>query len=95
MYNMINSQNMTFSNTINANPIAMGKKKIDYIEAPQSLPKFSIGSVLKERDDFRKQITYNQQYQENKIQRKIEKKPALTIAAMAAFILLVLNIKKK
>jgi len=89
MSNLINSTNININNEIAAKKLHFGNKESFFVEAPQSLPKYSIDKVLQEKDDFRKQIILQQNETWNKQnKRRILPKIGIILAAAAGFFIL-------
>ncbi len=89
MSNLINSPNINISNEIAAKKLHSGHKESFFIEAPQSLPKYSINKVLQEKDDFRKEIILQHNETWNKKnKRKILPKIGIILAAAAGLFIL-------
>jgi len=88
--NIINSQNQSSNNPAALN--LFKKEKSRFIEAPQSLPKYSVNAELRKQDEFRKEIKAQmaQQYNKKKPSAKV-----LFVALTAAIAAAVLNFKKK
>ncbi|MBQ9245637.1 hypothetical protein IJ182_05150 [bacterium] len=84
MSNYINSQNINTTNNITA----FGKDFSRFIQAPQYTPEFNLSKALKERDEFRKQVTEAQNYQIEKAKNKPSKaKVAIILATIAGCLL--------
>ena len=96
MSNIINSQKVDIYNKIPS--ISMGKfQKNSFVQAAQYLPGYSIGAAIKEKDEFRKQITEYQNQTFLKPQKKSPKGKIILTAAVAAGMYLLTNaiFKKK
>lgn len=88
MSNILNSQNVNINNPIPAKKIGEENKQSRYIEAPQSLPKYSIDKVLQEKDEFRKNIKQNQYEQLYKKKNNGILKIGVILVAIAGFFIL-------
>ena len=89
MSDIINSYSTNINHPAAVMPVTMGKNKQYYIEAPQSLPRYSIDSVLKERDEFRKEVTLNQINELYPVKKPFSlKKIGFILAAIGGFLLL-------
>lgn len=60
MSNILSTQNTNVNNEIPARKLEAKSNFGRYIEAPQSLPKYSIDKVLQEKDEFRRNIVQTQ-----------------------------------
>ena len=94
MSNIINSHNININNTFHNN-CSFGAKHDVFgsIEAPMSLPSFSIDKYLQEKDEFRQQLKQDI-YVKRKKEEKKPNKSALIIAGLSAAILLLFGRKK-
>lgn len=88
MSNILNSQNTNINNAIPARKIGGENKQTRYIEAPQSLPKYSIDKVLEEKDEFRKNIKLAQYEELYKKKSNGLLKIGVILAAVTGFFLL-------
>ncbi len=89
MTNIINSQDIRLNNTIH-----YGKKSqpSEYIQAPQSLPKYSLNDVLNEKDEFRKNVLRQQKQTHSK--PKFNFKRFASVSALTGLIIFLLTKKK-
>ena len=94
MTNIINSQNLNINNNISAQNISMGRKNDDFVKAPDYLPTYTADSLLKEKDEFRKQITSNQYMSLIPKAKKKHTKLKIFFAALAGLAILALKKKK-
>ena len=90
MSNIINSH---ISNSNNTETAFSRKKEEQYIKAVQSLPVYSVSSAIKEQDEFRKQVTFEQEKTLNKKKKNFPK--MIFVAAVAAAGALILLLKNK
>ncbi len=88
MTNILNTRNINSDNIIPAKKLSSETKTGRCIEAPQSLPEYSIEKTLREKDEFRKEIIQQQNMQSNKKKKKIFPKLIVCIAAAAGYFLL-------
>ena len=88
MSNILNTQNTNVNNEIPARKLGGKSNFSRYIEAPQSLPKYSIDKVLQEKDEFRRNIiqTQNETLYKKKSNRLL--KLGIILAAVGSFFLL-------
>ena len=88
MSDLINSTNMNINSEIAAKKLSKNDERPAFIEAPKSLPKYSINGVLQEKDDFRKNIIMQQNpdlFSEKK--KSILPKIGVMVAAAAGFLI--------
>ena len=88
MPNIIISQNKSCNNEYEKSKRKITPNFGRYIEAPKSLPKYSIDKVLEEKDEFRRTITKNQS--ENLYKKKNNNffKLGMILAAVGGFFLI-------
>ncbi|HIS89222.1 TPA: hypothetical protein IAA87_07350 [Candidatus Avigastranaerophilus faecigallinarum] len=88
MPNIIISQNKSCNNEYEKSKRKITPNFGRYIEAPKSLPKYSIDKVLEEKDEFRRTITKNQN--ENLYKKKNNNffKLGMILAAVGGFFLI-------
>lgn len=87
MSNMINSQNTNINNVIPARKIDGNIEFKRFVEAPQSLPKYSIDKILNEKDEFRRNLRINEYEKQNKKKSGLLKLGVI-LAAITGFFLL-------
>ncbi len=88
MSNLLITQNANTDNQIAASKIGSNTQKGRYIEAPQYLPKYSIDKVLREKDEFRRNITQQQNEKLYKKKNNFLLKLGVILAAVGGFFLL-------
>ncbi len=88
MSNILNSQNSNINHEIASTKIGKNNSTSRYVEAPQSLPRYSIHKILQEKDEFRKNITNKQNKELNKKKDNNFSKLGFIIATISAFFLL-------
>lgn len=89
MSNILSTQNTNVNNEIPARKLEAKSNFGKYIEAPQSLPKYSIDKVLQEKDEFRRNIvqTQNETLYKKKSNNGLLKL-GIVLAAVGSFFLL-------
>lgn len=88
MSNILNTQNTNVNNEIPARKLEAKSNFGRYIEAPQSLPKYSIDKVLQEKDEFRRNIIQTQNETLYKKKSNGLFKLGIILAAVGSFFLL-------
>ncbi len=87
MSNLLIPQNSNINNEIAASKLFSKSSTGRYIEAPQSLPKYSIDKALQEKDDFRRTIIQEQNKGLYKKKNNPFLKIGLILAAVGGFLL--------
>ncbi len=94
MSNIINSHNININNTFHNNCVFGAKHDVfGSIEAPMSLPTFSIDKYLQEKDEFRQELKHDIYINKKKEEKKLSKS-TLIIAGLTAAILFLFGKKK-
>ena len=88
MSNLLITQKTNTDNKIAASKIGSSTQKSRDVEAPQYLPKYSIDKVLREKDEFRRNITQQQNEKLYKKKNNFLLKLGVIFAAVGGFFLL-------
>jgi hypothetical protein len=84
MTNLLNTQISANNNPIGAKKLKNAQNSSGYIEAPQTMYRYSINQELKEKDEFRKQIV-QQNYKSYHKKDNTMAKMTFILAAIAGF----------
>ncbi len=88
MTNLLNSQITNNYNVVPARRISSENNRSRCIEAPKTLPKYSIEDSLKQKEEFRKSVIQQQNIESFTNKKKSPAKVIIVLAAIAGFFLL-------